>query len=33
MNKATKAFVTIIGLIAGFMGIEHGIGEINQGSN
>lgn len=31
MLKSTKILVTTLGIITGFMGIEHGIGEILQG--
>jgi len=32
MNKATRASVSTFGALAGLMGIEHGIGEVLQGS-
>lgn len=30
--KATRVVIAIFGVLAGLAGIEHGIGEINQGS-
>ncbi len=32
MNKATRFFAATIGIIAGMMGVEHGIGELLQGT-
>ena len=33
MNKATTKLFSILGILAGIMGIEHGIGEVLEGNS